>query len=74
MVDRIVEKLEKEPSKSFFFAVGAAHWPGAEGMLELLAKKGFKARRLTPADAASIGAGDEGDEDEGGEDAMGEDF
>ncbi len=55
MVDRIVDKLEKEPNKSFFFAVGAAHWPGEEGMLELLKQKGYEVRRLGPADAEAIG-------------------
>src|SRR6478609_3292640 len=33
--------------RSTFFAIGAAHLPGKNGVLEILKKKGFKVRRVT---------------------------
>ncbi len=46
MVDRIVRKMQEDPEKSFFFAVGAAHYPGEIGILELLRKRGYACTRL----------------------------
>jgi hypothetical protein len=39
MADRI---KEMSAGKSCFFAVGAAHLPGEDGLIELLTAKGFK--------------------------------
>ena len=54
MADRIATRLAEQPAKTYFFAVGAAHYPGDKGLVALLAKKGLKITRLTPADAATI--------------------
>src|SRR5690606_36884422 len=39
MAERIAAKLQAAPDKSQFFAVGAGHLIGAEGVLKLLEKK-----------------------------------
>jgi len=44
MVERILER--SKPGKTYFVAVGAGHYPGPEGILALLEKKGKKTRRL----------------------------
>jgi len=49
MADRISAKLKATPEKSFFFAVGAGHLPGEEGILKLLEKQGLKLTRATEA-------------------------
>jgi uncharacterized protein len=54
MAERIAVRLRQNPNKSYFFAVGAAHYPGDEGILELLESDGFSIRRLTPADAGTL--------------------
>jgi uncharacterized protein YbaP (TraB family) len=54
MVAKIAELIGKRPARSFFFAVGALHYPGETGILNQLAKKGFKITRLSAPDAASI--------------------
>ncbi|MFO0932701.1 MAG: TraB/GumN family protein [Planctomycetota bacterium] len=51
MVDRLLARAAKAPEKTYFVLVGAGHYPGPEGILALLEKKGLKARRLA-ADAA----------------------
>ena len=38
--------VTKSPGKSHFFAVGAAHYPGAKGIVALLEAKGFKVERV----------------------------
>ncbi|MCA8956105.1 MAG: TraB/GumN family protein [Planctomycetes bacterium] len=48
MTERIIEKIEKDPKKSFFFAIGALHFVGKEGIITMLRKKGYKVRRVTP--------------------------
>ena len=54
MTAKIAELCAKLPSKSYFFAVGALHYAGETGILNQLAKKGFKVTRLGPEDAATI--------------------
>lgn len=54
MARRIVEKLEKEPGRAYFFAIGAGHLAGDDGVLTLLGKKGLKLRRLAAADAGRL--------------------
>jgi len=54
MADRIVEKMAAAPDTTFFFAVGAAHYPGELGILKLLEEKGVQVTRLpTAADRMS---------------------
>jgi uncharacterized protein YbaP (TraB family) len=43
MADRI---SENNPAKSYFIAIGAAHLPGKEGVIELLKKKGFSVKPI----------------------------
>jgi len=46
MVERLLERTAKAPTKTYFVLVGAGHFPGPEGFLALLEKKGLPARRL----------------------------
>lgn len=46
MAQRILEKLEANPGTSYVFAVGAAHFPGEYGILNLLATEGVDAQRI----------------------------
>lgn len=46
MVDRLLERAAKAPDKTYFVAVGAAHFPGKMGILKLLEKKGKKVERV----------------------------
>lgn len=46
MVDRLLARTAKAPQKTYFVLVGAGHYPGPEGILALLEKKGLKTRRL----------------------------
>ena len=48
MVDRAVAKMKAEPGKAFFFAMGAGHLLGENGILKLLEKDGFKVVRVEP--------------------------
>jgi uncharacterized protein len=54
MADRIAARCRENKTRSYFFAVGAAHYAGETGIIAQLAKQGFKVTRLTNADAASI--------------------
>jgi uncharacterized protein YbaP (TraB family) len=54
MADRIAARCRDNKTRSYFFAVGAAHYSGETGILAQLARKGFKVTRLTNADAGSI--------------------
>lgn len=46
MAERVAEKLKQNPGKAHFFAFGAAHLTGADGVPELLRAYGFDAERL----------------------------
>jgi len=48
MTDRIAARLHAHPSKTYFFAVGAAHLLGDDGVIAQLEKKGMKIERVTP--------------------------
>ena len=47
MAERMAAKMKDAGGKSFFFAVGAGHLPGDEGVLKLLEKAGLKVERVT---------------------------
>ncbi|MEE8585682.1 MAG: TraB/GumN family protein [Acidobacteriota bacterium] len=51
MADRIASKLESNPSRSYFFAIGAGHLVGEQSVRKQLESRGFRITRLTPADA-----------------------
>lgn len=55
MVERIVAKLKAEPKRRFFFAVGAAHFFGEQGIIAQLRAQGYTVTRL-PETAESIDA------------------
>ncbi|MBM3960771.1 MAG: TraB/GumN family protein [Planctomycetes bacterium] len=46
MAGRIVRKLQEAPECAQVFAVGAAHYPGKMGVLELLRQRGYRITRL----------------------------
>lgn len=46
MVERLLEHRKAAPDKVHFFAVGAAHYSGEQGILALLAKAGVKVTRV----------------------------
>lgn len=46
MVERIVAAAKAEPDKTFFFAVGAAHYPGETGILHLMREAGLVVERV----------------------------
>ena len=54
MADRIGERLAQEPRRPCFFAVGALHLTGPEGLLALLERQGLRLRRLGPEDAGGL--------------------
>ena len=54
MAERIAAKLQENPGRSYFFAVGTLHHVGEEGVVALLEKQGLKVRRLTAADAGQL--------------------
>jgi uncharacterized protein YbaP (TraB family) len=45
---RIVSHVEREPKKTFFFAVGSGHLVGKEGVIERLRQRGIPGVRLVP--------------------------
>jgi len=45
MAERVAGKFRTAPDKKFFFAVGAAHLYGENGLIQLLEKAGFKLTR-----------------------------
>ena len=49
MAERISAKVKTAPDKSQFFAIGAAHLIGDEGVLKLLEKQGLKVTRVMEA-------------------------
>ena len=50
MADRLAERMKKAPGKTWFVAVGAAHYTGAVSVQKLLEEKGFKVRRIVRTD------------------------
>lgn len=46
MADRIEHLMRTEPDRTHFFAVGAGHLPGDQGMLRLLAARGLTLTRV----------------------------
>jgi uncharacterized protein YbaP (TraB family) len=46
MADRMAKMMAEHPQKSYFFAVGALHYPGKNGIVELLRRKGYKIQRI----------------------------
>lgn len=64
MVERTLARTAQDPEKTYFVAVGAAHYPGEKGILALLEKKGRTARRVgeeavsAPATPAAANGGD----------------
>jgi len=47
MTQSITEKIRENPNKSYFFTVGAGHYPGEDGILNLLREEGFTVERVT---------------------------
>jgi len=52
MAERIAEKLESDPARSYFFAIGSGHLTGGQSVRQRLEARGFSITRLTPQDAA----------------------
>jgi uncharacterized protein YbaP (TraB family) len=48
MAERIDKKLTDDPERSYFFAIGLLHYPLEDGLLELLAGRGYTITRLEP--------------------------
>jgi uncharacterized protein YbaP (TraB family) len=46
MADRIVRLMQEHPDRVHFFAVGAAHYSGEDGLLRMLAARGYQLTRL----------------------------
>jgi len=46
MAERIVARRAERPNKSCFFAVGALHYAGAEGIVALLQRQGLRVSRV----------------------------
>jgi hypothetical protein len=46
MARRAAAKMRADPGRSFFFAFGAAHCPGVNGVVRLLRDRGYKVSRL----------------------------
>lgn len=53
MADRIEAKLKEDPGKSYFFAIGAAHFMSGSGIQHRLEKKGLKITRMSLKDVAA---------------------
>jgi len=53
MAARIAEKVEQDPHTSFVFAVGAAHFPGKYGIVNLLEAEGLEVERIGSPEPSS---------------------
>jgi uncharacterized protein YbaP (TraB family) len=58
MAEGIHERITHNPDMVFFFAVGAAHYPGEMGVLKLLEDMGYTLTRLDGDDQAIVIADD----------------
>jgi len=56
MADRMLEKMLASPETTFFFAVGAMHYPGEKGVVRLLGDKGLDVKKLKRSDAGQLTA------------------
>ncbi len=45
--NRISANIKSNPDKSYFYAIGAFHYPGENGVIKLLENKGFKVTRVS---------------------------
>lgn len=54
MAERIQKRLVERPHTSYFFAVGAGHVVGADGVLARLRAGGLQVRRLGPEDTERV--------------------
>ena len=54
MAERMVAHLKEQGADSHFFAIGTAHYPGEEGLIDLLEKEGYTITRLRKADAGKL--------------------
>ncbi len=50
MAKKVQELMKAHPDKTFFIAVGAAHMPGKNGVVQLLTDAGLKVRRMELGD------------------------
>src|SRR5690606_32017557 len=56
MAARMQQKMTQAPETTFFFAIGAAHFPGEHGILTMLRSKGYRIERVGKApDAMAAG-------------------
>jgi uncharacterized protein YbaP (TraB family) len=46
LAEILIKRVEADPDKVWFFAVGTAHYPGEGGIIDRLQKKGWKIRRV----------------------------
>ena len=54
LATRMDAGLREDTKRSVFYAIGAGHMIGSEGIVGRLQKNGWKVRRLTPADLAIV--------------------
>ena len=47
MADRMEHLMRTQPDRTHFFAIGAGHLPGDQGVLRLLVARGLKLTRVT---------------------------
>lgn len=55
MADRMAKMMSEHPEKSYFFAVGAMHYPGKNGIVDLLRRKGYRIQRIAAPEKARTG-------------------
>lgn len=48
MARRVAEKMREHPERAFFFAFGALHFPGENGIVDLLQRDGWTVARVQP--------------------------
>ena len=54
MADRVLARLQENPEKTHFFAIGAMHFDGDDGILALLEEADYPAKRITAAEADAL--------------------